>query len=80
MSRDEFIWHNCVSLQVGIAMSYVLWAMSSTFTIFVIARIIAGMSKGNISLSTAIVADVSTPEKRGKGMVGCYNLYMKLRR
>lgn len=53
---------------VGIAMSYALWAVSSTFTIFVIARIVAGVSKGNISLSTAIVADVAPPEKRGKGM------------
>ena len=57
-------------LQVGIAASYALWAVSSTFTIFVIARVMAGVSKGNISLSTAIVADVATPEKRGKGMVG----------
>ena len=28
-----------------------------------------GVSKGNVSLSTAIVADVTTPEKRSKGMV-----------
>ena len=51
-------------------MSYALWAVSSTFAIFVIARVMAGISKGNISLSTAIVADVAPPEKRGKGMVG----------
>ena len=43
--------------------------LSDNFTLFVIARIIGGVSKGNVSLSTAIVTDVSTPEKRGKGMV-----------
>ena len=56
-------------LQVGVAASYVLWMLSDSFTLFVIARIIGGVSKGNVSLSTAIVTDVSTPEKRGKGMV-----------
>ncbi|XP_041369121.1 major facilitator superfamily domain-containing protein 10-like [Gigantopelta aegis] len=53
---------------VGVAISYAVWAVSSNFTLFVLARVIGGISKGNISLSTAIVADVSTPEKRGKGM------------
>ena len=33
-----------------------------------ISRTIAGLSKGNVSLSTAIVTDVSNEERRGKGM------------
>nr|KAG5687664.1 hypothetical protein BaRGS_027556 [Batillaria attramentaria] len=53
---------------VGVTLSYILWMLSDSFTLFVIARIIGGISKGNVSLSTAIVTDVSTPEKRGKGM------------
>ncbi|RUS69456.1 hypothetical protein EGW08_022778 [Elysia chlorotica] len=53
---------------VGIALSYVLWALSSNFLIFVIARIVGGISKGNVSLCTALITDVSTPQKRGKGM------------
>ncbi|GFO50357.1 major facilitator superfamily domain-containing protein 10-like [Plakobranchus ocellatus] len=53
---------------VGISFSYVLWALSSNFLIFVIARIVGGISKGNVSLCTALVTDVSTPQKRGKGM------------
>ncbi|KAL8576234.1 hypothetical protein ACOMHN_006157 [Nucella lapillus] len=53
---------------VGVAASYVLWMLSDNFTMFVIARIIGGISKGNVSLSTSIMTDVSTPEKRGKGM------------
>ncbi|XP_013396076.1 major facilitator superfamily domain-containing protein 10 [Lingula anatina] len=53
---------------IGIAVSYAIWAVSTNFTIFVLARIVGGISKGNISLSTAIVTDISTPQTRGKGM------------
>jgi len=53
---------------VGIALSYLLWVFSSNFTVFVLARVLGGVSKGNVSLSTAIVTDVSTPATRGRGM------------
>lgn len=49
--------------------SYVLWAVSRNFGIFVLARFVGGLSKGNISLSMAIITDVSNKENRGKGMV-----------
>ncbi|XP_071168317.1 major facilitator superfamily domain-containing protein 10-like [Mytilus edulis] len=52
----------------GVAGSYALWAVSHNFTLFVLARIIGGLSKGNVSLATAIVADILPQEKRGKGM------------
>lgn len=35
---------------------------------FLISRTIGGLSRGNIGLSTAVMADVLEPEKRGKGM------------
>jgi MFS family permease len=53
---------------VGIAFSYALWAISSNFGLFVLARFVGGLSKGNISLSMAIITDVSNKENRGKGM------------
>lgn len=52
----------------GIIGSYGLWAMSSNFGIFVLARFVGGLSKGNISLSMAVITDVSNKENRGKGM------------
>ena len=55
-------------------MSYALWAVSQNFMLFVLARIIGGLSKGNVSLSTAIVTDVTTAERRSKGMVGVMNV------
>ena len=56
-------------LQCGVALSYVLWFFSRNFSIFVLARFVGGVSKGNVSLSTAVVADIAPPSKRGKGMV-----------
>ncbi|KAK9890411.1 hypothetical protein WA026_010501 [Henosepilachna vigintioctopunctata] len=53
---------------VGISFSYVLWALSSNLIIFILARFIGGISKGNVSLSMAIITDVSSIENRGKGM------------
>lgn len=52
----------------GVAFSYAVWAVSHNFTLFVISRIIGGISKGNISLSTAVVTDVCSTKVRGKGM------------
>ncbi|XP_043788730.1 major facilitator superfamily domain-containing protein 10 isoform X2 [Apis laboriosa] len=53
---------------IGIALSYLLWAFSCNFAIFVLARFIGGISKGNINLSMAIISDVTSPKTRGKAM------------
>ncbi|XP_057666927.1 major facilitator superfamily domain-containing protein 10 isoform X2 [Diorhabda carinulata] len=53
---------------VGISLSYVLWALSSNLMMFILARFLGGISKGNVSLSMAIITDVSSIETRGKGM------------
>lgn len=52
----------------GIAFSYLLWALSCNFAIFVLARFIGGVSKGNINLSMAIISDVTSSKSRGKAM------------
>lgn len=53
---------------VGVLFSYILWACSWNFTIFVLARIIGGLCKGNVTICTAIITDVTTTRNRGKGM------------
>lgn len=53
---------------VGVLASYAVWACSWNFTIFVMARIIGGLCKGNVTISTAIITDVTTVKNRGKGM------------
>ncbi|CAH1103447.1 unnamed protein product [Psylliodes chrysocephalus] len=53
---------------VGISLSYIIWALSSNLIIFIIARVLGGISKGNVSLSMAIITDVSSIQTRNKGM------------
>ncbi|XP_060537337.1 major facilitator superfamily domain-containing protein 10 isoform X2 [Cylas formicarius] len=52
----------------GLVLSYVVWALATNLWFFIIARFIGGISKGNVSLSMAIVTDVSSMKTRGKGM------------
>lgn len=52
----------------GTAFSYLLWAFSGSFGLFVLARLVGGAMSGNLSVATAAVADVTTRENRAKGM------------
>ncbi|XP_026724868.1 major facilitator superfamily domain-containing protein 10 isoform X1 [Trichoplusia ni] len=53
---------------VGITISHALWSCASTFSVFVLARFIGGLSKANVSLSMAIVTDASNEKTRARGM------------
>ncbi|RVE67903.1 hypothetical protein OJAV_G00086430 [Oryzias javanicus] len=53
---------------VGLISSYVVWAVSRSFNMFLLFRVIGGICKGNVSLCTAIVADLPCPKARNKGM------------
>ncbi|KAM6440341.1 major facilitator superfamily domain-containing protein 10 isoform 1-T3 [Liasis olivaceus] len=53
---------------LGLIASYSLWAISRSFELFLCSRIVGGISKGNVSLSTAIIADLQCPKARSKGM------------
>lgn len=57
-----------IILQSGIALSYLLWAFSSNFALFVLARFVGGISKGNISLCMSVITDVSSVKTRAFGM------------
>jgi MFS family permease len=52
----------------GTAVSYVLWAFSGSFWLFMVSRLVGGAMSGNLSVATAAVADVTTRENRSKGM------------
>lgn len=71
MTQVEFIslFEQKNNLQVGIALSHGLWSYASSFSLFVLARFIGGLSKANVSLSMAIVTDVSNEKNRARGMV-----------
>ncbi|XP_036381867.1 major facilitator superfamily domain-containing protein 10 isoform X1 [Megalops cyprinoides] len=53
---------------VGLMSSYALWAMSHSFSVFLLSRVVGGICKGNVSLCTAIVADLPCPKTRNQGM------------
>jgi len=56
----------------GLAISYVLWVFSSSFTVFLISRIIGGMMAGNFGVATAAMADMSDAKSRtgAMGLIG----------
>jgi MFS family permease len=52
----------------GIALSYLLWAVSGSFILFIASRFLAGAMGGNLSVATAAAADASSREDRSKAM------------
>ncbi|WP_442890347.1 MFS transporter [Congregicoccus parvus] len=52
----------------GTAVSYLLWTVSGSFGLLVLARLFGGAMSGNLSVATAAVADVTSRENRAKGM------------
>jgi MFS family permease len=58
----------------GSAVAYALFALSASFTgatgfwILVASRVFAGVCGANLGVASAYIADVTTPEKRSKGM------------
>ncbi|KAI5651799.1 major facilitator superfamily domain-containing protein [Phthorimaea operculella] len=52
----------------GIALSHALWGYARTFSMFVLARFVGGLSKANVSLCMAIVTDASNEKNRARGM------------
>lgn len=56
----------------GTAVGFALMGMAQSLTLLFIARILAGITGGNISIPQAYIADVTAPEKRSHamGMIG----------
>lgn len=52
----------------GLAVSYVLWIVAGQFWVLLVARFVGGLMSSNISTATAVVADITVPEKRARGM------------
>ncbi|KAJ3603491.1 hypothetical protein NHX12_028236 [Muraenolepis orangiensis] len=53
---------------LGLICSYAIWAVSRSFSMFLVFRVIGGVCKGNVSLCAAIVADLPCPKARNRGM------------
>jgi len=57
-----------VTSLVGSVLGYALFASARTIPMLIFARALAGLMAANISTAQAYIADVTTPEKRAKGM------------
>ncbi|KAF9427288.1 hypothetical protein BGZ76_002396 [Entomortierella beljakovae] len=53
---------------LGNLVSCGVWLFSSSFELFVLSRIIGGLSEGNVQLSIAMISDITTPATRSKGL------------
>jgi DHA1 family tetracycline resistance protein-like MFS transporter len=53
---------------VGSAVGYVLFGIAGSIGVLFASRIIDGISGGNISTAQAVIADITAPEDRAKGM------------
>ncbi|XP_003738121.1 major facilitator superfamily domain-containing protein 10 [Galendromus occidentalis] len=53
---------------LGSLVCYGLWSVSYGFETFVLSRIMGGLSRGSVSICTAVVADVCSTQARAKGM------------
>ena len=53
---------------VGSAIGYVIFGFAGSLFMLFASRIIDGISGGNISTAQAVIADITTPEERAKGM------------
>ncbi len=56
----------------GLAISYLLWAISQSFTLFLLSRVFGGIMSGNIGVASAAMADQSSRSGRtgAMGLVG----------
>jgi MFS transporter, DHA1 family, tetracycline resistance protein len=52
----------------GAALSYVMLAFASELWMIFAARAFAGIMAGNLGVASAMMSDITTPEKRAKGM------------
>ena len=57
---------------VGTAVGFALMGLAHSLTLLFVARILAGITGGNIAIPQAYIADVTAPEKRSRamGMIG----------
>ncbi|KAI9204751.1 major facilitator superfamily domain-containing protein [Polychytrium aggregatum] len=53
---------------IGNGLSMLLWIFSKSFSVFVLSRIIGGLTEGNVQMSIAMISDVTTPETRSRGL------------
>ena len=57
-----------LSSMVGNILSALIWFFSKNFNHFLLSRVVAGLSEGNVQLSIAMISDLTTKDNRSKGL------------
>ena len=57
---------------MGNVLSMLLWMLAEDFNLFLLSRIVGGLTEGNVQMSIAIISDVTKKEERSKSMVNIY--------
>ncbi|GAA98850.1 uncharacterized protein L969DRAFT_50871 [Mixia osmundae IAM 14324] len=57
-----------LTTMAGNILSSLVWLFSTTFSTYLLSRIIGGLSEGNVQLSIAIISDVTTSQQRARAM------------
>jgi MFS family permease len=57
---------------IGNLLSMLCWILAEDFKMFLLSRIIGGLTEGNVQLSIAMISDISTPKDRSRGLVFIY--------
>lgn len=52
----------------GSAVGYLLFGLADSLTMLFVSRLVAGVAGGNVATAQAVIADVTTPEERARGM------------
>ncbi|KAG6378687.1 major facilitator superfamily domain-containing protein [Boletus reticuloceps] len=52
----------------GNILSALIWIKATTFSSYLLSRIIGGISEGNVQLATAILSDITTPAERSRSL------------
>lgn len=53
---------------LGLFLSYGLWFFAGSFTLLILGRALGGLFSGNLSIASAVVADITDQKNRSKGM------------
>ena len=53
---------------VGNALSMLIWIYADTFELFLLSRIIGGLTEGNVQMSVAMISDITHEEERSKSL------------
>ncbi|GHJ86419.1 hypothetical protein NliqN6_2821 [Naganishia liquefaciens] len=57
-----------LATMVGNILSAAIWLRSTTFSSYMLSRLVGGLSEGNVQLSTAIISDVTDANTRSKSL------------